>query len=555
MNTECKWVRSHLGEFLDQELAADAHSRAEKHLSSCVDCRAALVLLQRVDRVSGEVLAEGESAALSELKEAEGDALMRSIKSRFDLKGAAELRMREMEQEGPNRRSYLSGEEVADQSLEATLEHSRVRAGVRDDLSTEHESVAQVGWLRRFVQSWLNPTPAWRWVQVAGATAAVAALAVLIFARDPDLSQRALRHDVPSELPPGATYDREAAPIRAFSDDVLETFPSVSDQNEPTKEERLKSLGEAAGASDADADAGADEKRDVVMKAAQADGVETEEAEPAETFEETIEPEPAAPPSPAGMERAAPRRDEKKSATVSVADELLERDFAGESEPSSMSAAPGVRLEAGPGWEHAQSNLLKVLDPSPARNAMLLKLKPTDLMKEAESQLLVVSAEAPKDVVSGSVGARDDAWGSVKGMFEGSTEAETTARHTAGRGMRALPGGVASNVFTRQRVEDRALLSQDIIEQLAGPLPESAADVRAWRALGDGWYVLWEADPDDADKARRAAAFYAALVEVATGQDSPEAANEEMNRQLEADPEILTQILDRLEKLHPRISD
>ena len=67
MNTECKWVRSHLGEFLDQELAADAHSRAEKHLSSCVDCRAALVLLQRVDRVSGEVLAEGESAALSEL--------------------------------------------------------------------------------------------------------------------------------------------------------------------------------------------------------------------------------------------------------------------------------------------------------------------------------------------------------------------------------------------------------------------------------------------------------------------------------------------------------
>ena len=201
------------------------------------------------------------------------------------------------------------------------------------------------------------------------------------------------------------------------------------------------------------------------------------------------------------------------------------------------------------------NNLLKVLRPTPAQNAMLLKLEPTDLMKEAESQLLVVTAEAPRDEDAELVGAGEAAWGSVKGMFEGSTEAETTARREAGRGMRALPEDVASNLYTRQRVEDRALLSQDIIEDLAGPLPQTAADVLAWRALGDGWYVLWEADQEDADKAKRAAAFYAALVEVSTGDDSPEAASEEMNRQLRDNPEFLTQVLDRLEKLYPTISD
>ncbi|MFC1572785.1 zf-HC2 domain-containing protein [Candidatus Eisenbacteria bacterium] len=207
MSDSCPWVQTRLARYLDGELHQGDCARVEKHLEDCPGCQAMAASLRQQDALIRDT-ALSESATEHETDQPGFETRWASLQARFDLEAAERLRRREVE--GGESRAMSPGE-VVSEKLEDDLARSAGtnyagtpaetfdpaaqrgdRTGPRPERAARRKTPA-----RSFLSRLFIPGPAWRWINLTGATAVAAAITVILLVNDPDLPNEAMRRAAP----------------------------------------------------------------------------------------------------------------------------------------------------------------------------------------------------------------------------------------------------------------------------------------------------------------------------------------------------------------------
>lgn len=518
MSAECIWVKGHLAALLDEELSAEERGRAERHLASCAACRAALERLRELEEIDREALWQaefgdpagdaadphipaGSKRSPAGRTEDSADALMRAVRSRFDFAEAKRLRQRERETASetagaPDAVSYLTGEEVADLPLEESLHRRRAAARAQtpaDRASAADPAGERRGRLKRFADFWLSPSPRTRWLQLAGGTAAVATLAVLLLAHDPDQARETIRQSVrvdsPTELDAadggGGAAGAGAAALTEAADraeSVRETHVA-SNRSVPPAEKREARVPEAVS----------QEARTRKARANEAFGADSPDAAPTGA-------------ATAGVDTRG--ADELGAAAAGFDTRAADERGAG------LHGADALGADA-PGWHHALENLLRVLDRPRSGGARLEAMTLEAELLAAEetlaARMAVSDAQAWVADDADRHTARDA--GELTRMLSADRADAAGAGSSRGRTpSRSGPEPSAEAERPDQRVAEGGPLPaavQNAVGETA--LPETEEDAEAYWAVAEGWYALWRTDVVSQERARHAARYYGAL--------------------------------------------
>ncbi len=569
MSAECTWVKGHLAPLIDKELSSEDRARAERHLAACAACRAALERLKELDQIDREALWRSEFQEAGARKtdqdaprgvkpgssrddEDPADALMRSVRSRFDLESAKRHRQREREELDGTRRSdreaarvakreakggatldseraakrdaerdatldtargarasarYLPGEDVADLPLEESLHRRRAdgtaherAAGAapvghadrdgREGLAARKQDAASAqprkSWLQRFADLWPKPSSHAVWLPLAGGTAAVAVLVMLLTARDTDRAREAIqgsvRGDVPTELDVSegarrspenlmenhAGHDAAGSgadgPGAAGSVDTA-VVPGSGEKGAGTAKLYLEAEADEMGASPQPAPD--TPSQFALMKETQSPAVLANEA--LSPVEETSKAQPPAALSGEAPAPAPPRREE------------WSRDEAALDAPAADK----------PGWHQALGNLLRILDRPEPSGAEPAVVRLEQELIEAEQMLAQQMAEGGAELWQAPTLDRR----SVRAP----SDQRTLPPPDEVRTMMSAPGSGAVLPAVIQAVVDGIAL------------PQTEHDAQAYWAVAEGWYALWQDDPESHERASHAARYYGAL--------------------------------------------
>ena len=590
MSAECTWVKGHLAPLIDKELSSEDRARAERHLASCAACRAALERLKELDQIDREALwrsefqeagarktdpdaPQGVKPGSSRDDEDPTDALMRAVRSRFDLESAKRLRRRELEELDGTHRSdreaarvakrdakggatpeseraakrdaerdatldtargvraaarYLSGEDVADLPLEESLHRRRAdgtaheRAadaapvghadrGGRETQAARKQDAASAqprkSWLQRFADLWPKPSSPAVWLPLAGGTAAVAVLVMLLTARDADRAREAIHGSVRGDVPTELDVSEGA---RRSPEILMEDHAGRGDA----------SHGNAAH--DDVGSGGGDDEADGSVDVAMAPG-SGEKAVPKQSSQAAEEPEP----EPATKETQSPAA--PTPATPS------------REEWSRDAAVPEAPAADKPGWHQALGNLLRILDRPESSGANLAEVRLEEELLEAEQVLAQRMTEAGAELWQAPGSDRRTHHASSDRLpppptdeprmmtsADGSGAASSSARGRARSRARTQSGaeGPAHGLMPEPSEQERSIggghpdgreadgvtlpaVIQSVVDGTA--LPQTEDDTQAYWAVAEGWYALWREDPESHDRASHPAhAAYAA---------------------------------------------